>query len=202
MAVGSEIFTQILNDAESSRAAQKLGRKSLAWFRRKVQKATKGDKVSTKSLLSRTDDLSARIMIGRMFHFKYDPKTKQKLPYYDIFPLVIPIETYEDGFLGMNLHYLPPRLRAKLMDKLFDTLNDKNLDERSRLKVSYQLLAGASKYRFFQPTVKRYLYTHVRSRYLKIPPEEWQIALFLPTQRFQKASAKQVWKDSRKKARS
>lgn len=201
MAVGKEIFSQILSDAEGRRATSKLSSRSLSWFRRKVKSVTKGENVSTKSLMSRRDNLSARILIGRMYHFRYDPKLKNQLPYYDIFPLVIPIETYNDGFLGLNLHYLPPRLRARLMDKLFATLNDRNLDERSRLRVSYQLLAGAAKYRYFKPTVKRYLTTHVRSRYLLIPAEEWQVALFLPTQRFQKSSDSAVWKDSRKIAR-
>lgn len=201
MAVSKGIFTTILNDAEGRRATRKLGSRSLKWFRRKVEKATKGEKVSTKSLMSRRDDMTSKILIGRMYHYKYDPKTKAKLPYYDIFPLVIPIETYSDGFLGLNLHYLPNRLRARLMDKLFATLNDKNLDERSKLRVSYKLLAGAAKFRLFRPTLKRYLYSHVRTRFLMIPPEEWQIALFLPTQRFQKASAKSVWADSKKIAR-
>lgn len=201
MAVGKEVFSQILADAERRNMASKLSSKSLSWFRRKVTRETKGSKVSTKSLLNRHDDLSSRILIGRMYHFKYDPKTKDKLPYYDIFPLVIPIETYSDGFLGLNLHYLHPRLRARLMDKLFDTINDKNLDERSKLRVSYALLAGASKYRLFKPTLKRYLSSHVRSRYLLIPAEEWQIAMFLPTQRFQKAREGKVWSDSRKIAR-
>jgi len=201
MAVGKDIFTKILNDAEGKRVTSKLSRRSLGWFRRKVQKATKGSKVSTTSIMSRKDELTSRILIGRMYHFKYDPKLKKQLPYYDIFPLVIPIETYSDGFLGLNLHYLPPRLRARLMDKLFSTINDERLDERSKLRVSYSLLAGAAKFRLFQPTVKRYLNSHVRSRFLLIPPQEWQIALFLPTQRFQKARDKQVWADSRKIAR-
>lgn len=198
MAVGKEVFSQILSDAEGRRATSKLSSRSLSWFRRKVKQATKGERVSTKSLMNRKDDLTSRIMIGKMYHFRYDPKLKNVLPYYDIFPLVIPIETYNDGFLGLNLHYLPPRLRAKLMDRLFDTINDRNLDERSKLRVSYQLLAGAAKYRFFKPTVKRYLSNHVRSRFLLIPADEWQVALFLPTQRFQKSNDSAIWRDSRR----
>lgn len=201
MAVGKNIFTTILRDAEKSKKAQKLGSKSLSWFRRKVKSSTKGEKVSTKSLMSRKDDLTSKVLIGKMFHFKYDPKTKEQLPYYDIFPLVIPIEIDQNSILGLNLHYLPPRLRAKLMDKLFDTMNDKKLSSSSRLRVTYKLLAGAARYKYFRPTLKRYLNSHVRSRFLEIPPEEWQIALFLPTQRFQKSSEKAVWKDSRKIAR-
>lgn len=201
MSVGKEIFADMLAAAEGQRATQKLGRKSLAWFRRKVTRATKAEPVSTKSLMSRKENLTARLMLGRMYHFRYDPKWKHKLPYYDVFPLVIPIETYDDGFLGLNLHYLPPRLRAVLFDKLLGTINDRKLDARTRLRATYKLLSSAAKYRYFKPTLKRYLFTHVRTRYLLIPPTEWQIALFLPTQRFQKKTDRAVWRDSRRIAR-
>lgn len=198
MAVGKEIFSQILADAERRKMVTRLNMRSLNWFRRKIQWTTRGKAVSSRSLMSQTEDLTSRIMIGRMYHFTYDAKHKDKLPYWDRFPLVIPIESYGDGFLGINLHYLHPRLRAKLMDALFTTITDKNLNERAKLRVSYSLLAGAARFRFFEPTVKRYLFSHVRSRYLQIDPKEWSIALFLPTENFQKQSKQQVWKESRK----
>lgn len=198
MAVGKEIFSDILADAERRKMVTRLNRRSLNWFRRKVQRTTKGKTVSSRSLMSQTEDLTSRIMIGRMYHFTYDAKHKDKLPYWDRFPLVIPIEISSDSMLGINLHYLHPRLRAKLMDALFTTITDKNLNERAKLRVSYSLLAGAARFRLFEPTVKRYLFSHVRSRYLQIDPKEWSIALFLPTENFQKQSKQQVWKESRK----
>ena len=198
MAVGKEVFSQILRSAEGVRRAQGLTKKSLSWFQRKVKQATKGDKVSIKSVLSRTDLMVAKLLTGRMYHFRYDPKWKVKLPYWDTFPLVIPIDSYGDGFDGLNLHYLPVRLRAKLFDALTSVLTDKGLNETARFKLTYSLLSGAKRYRLFKPTYKRYLYSKVKSRFLLIPPEEWQVALFLPTQKFVKAQANQIWKDSRK----
>lgn len=198
MSIGNEIFTDMLDRAEQTRKAPQYTKKSLDWFRKKVTSETKGKPVNRRQLLNRSDQLRSNAFIGRMYHFFYDPKTKDKLPYYDRFPLVFPIEIYNDGFLGMNLHYLDPRSRAKLMDALFKTLNNRNMNERTRLRVSYQLLSGSAQFKWFQPTVKRYLSNYVRSRYLMIPPEEWQIALFLPTQQFQKSTSKQVWSDSKK----
>ena len=198
MAVGKEIFSQILADAERRKMVTRLNRRSLNWFRRKVQTATKGKTVSKRSIMSQRDDMSSRVMIGRMYHFSYDAKHKDTLPYWDMFPLVIPIEMYKDGFLGLNMHYLHPRMRARLMDALFTTITDKNLNERAKLRISYSLLSEASRFRFFQPTVKRYLYKQVRSRYLQIDPKEWSIALFLPTEKFQKKTKQEVWKESRK----
>jgi len=126
-----------------------------------------------------------------------DPKMKKELPYYDRFPLVFPIEKAPNGFLGINMHYLPYILRAKLMDALYQLSTNDKFDATTRLDLSYQILKGASRFKPFKPTVKRYLTSHIRSRFLYIQPNEWDIALFLPVERFQKASKQQVFKDSK-----
>jgi hypothetical protein len=137
---------------------------------------------------------------GRMYMFYYDPKLKEKLPYYDRFPLVFPIEpAYNNSFLGINLHYLPPTLRAKLMDALYTTLNNVNFDQTTRLHVSYRILRSTTRMREFKPCVKRYLLSHVRSRFLNVAANEWDIALYLPCESFEKVSKQKVWNDSRNK---
>jgi hypothetical protein len=136
---------------------------------------------------------------GYMYAFKYDPKMKKELPYYDTFPLIFPVKFENDGFLGINFHYLPHILRAKLMDALYSNLTNRNYDETTRVKVSYSILQSASKYRYFKPTLKKYLRSHVRSNFLEIQVNEWDIALFLPTESFRKADAGRVWEESRKK---
>lgn len=134
---------------------------------------------------------------GMMYLFRYDPKTKKTLPYYDTFPLIFPVEKYSDGFLGINFHYLPPVLRAKLMDAIYGTVTNKKYDQTTKVRISYNILKAAAKYKAFKPTVKHYLYDHVRSPFLEITSVEWDIALFLPLERFQKATKETVWKDSR-----
>jgi hypothetical protein len=138
---------------------------------------------------------------GYMYLFKYDPKGKEDLPYYDTFPLIFPIETYPDGFLGINFHYLPHPLRAKLMDAIYSTTTDRNYDEKTRVQISYSILAKAAKYRAFKPTVKRYLNRQVRSPFLEITSIEWDIALFLPLEKFRKSSKETIWTDSRRMVR-
>jgi hypothetical protein len=108
------------------------------------------------------------------------------------------IETYSDGFLGLNLHYLPPNLRAKLMDGLYTISNNKKFDETTRMKLSYDMLKSASKFRGYKPCIKRYLNSHLQSRLAYINATEWDIALFLPTEQFAKAGKNEVWADSRK----
>ena len=145
-----------------------------------------------------TATLTREGQIGQMMLFEYDPKHKDTLPYYDRFPLIFPINIAKGGFLGMNMHYLPPRLRAQLMDALYDAANNERFDEKTRLDISYRILSQSSKYRLFKPTVKRYLTKHVRSRFVRINASEWDIALFLPLQSFQKGSVQKVYADSRK----
>lgn len=131
--------------------------------------------------------------IGKMFMFYYDPKLKDVLPFYDTFPLCIPIELYADGFLGLNMHYLPPVARAQLFDALYATMNNNKYDRTTRLKLRYRLLKGASRFSGYEPCVKRYLLSHVRSSFLYVDPENWDMALMLPTERFKGARKQTVW---------
>jgi len=138
-------------------------------------------------------------LIGRMVMYYYDPKTKDQLPYFDRFPLVIPISFHRNGWTGLNLHYLPHRLRADLLDALYEIYNNKHLDESRRLNISYRTLQNTMRIRFYQPTIKRYLTNHLRSKIYVVDPQEWDLTLLLPTERFVGKSKQGVWNDSRKK---
>jgi hypothetical protein len=135
--------------------------------------------------------------IGSMYFYNYDPKTKDKLPYYDMYPMIFVLDVYPDGWLGINLHYLPPYYRAKLMDALYSITMIQ--DEKQQLAASYQLLKGASRFKYFRPCLKRYLVGHVKSKILYIEPKEWDMALMLPLQKFVKSSEENVWADSARK---
>jgi hypothetical protein len=142
--------------------------------------------------------LSNREIVGSMYMFFYDPKGKKELPYYDSFPLVIVIGPADGGFLGLNLHYLPPILRAKFLDSLLDYTNNKKYDETTRFRLSYNLLQRAARMKYFKPCIKHYLNDQVRSRFARVPAPEWEIATFLPTADFQKGNKSKVHSDSRR----
>ena len=173
-------------------------RDTRTWFRdtaQKVKTVNRNKMMNDKENVHNKLEMSS---IGKMYMYFYDPKHKANLPYYDTFPLVFPINFYNDGFLGINLHYLPPILRAKLMDTLYKTATDNKFSDNTKLQVSYQILSNASRYKYFEPCLKRYLFTHVQSGYLNIPPRMWDAALMLPSQKFVKASAETVWRNSRR----
>lgn len=175
-------------------------KEAINWFRTNVRKTT--NSISpTRLMREEKDNLVnswTNVGPGQMYFVNYDPKHKKTLPYYDTFPLIIPVERYKDGILGMNLHYLPPVLRAKLLDALYDTASNKKFDEKTRMKVSYDIMKSASKFRLFEPCLKRYLGSHFRSRFVKVQPKAWTPAVFLPFENFEKASNQKVWSDSRK----
>lgn len=142
-------------------------------------------------------EIKNRQVMGSMFMFFYDPKHKETLPYYDSFPLVIVLKPAPGGFYGLNLHYLPPVLRAKFLDALLVNLNNNHYDETTKFRVTYDILQRAAKMKYYKPCIKHYLTEHVRSRFALVPAPEWEIATFLPTADFQKAKLSQVYKDSR-----
>ena len=170
--------------------------KARNWLQREVAKASFASNVRGASILKDDTRKVNKVLPGRLYFYVYDPKTKETLPYYDTFPLVLPIEPYSDGFLGLNFHYIRPKERLLLMDKLYDTLTNNNFDEKTKLRVNYDLLSNASRLEAFKPCIKRYLNSHIRSSIIEIGANDWEIALMLPVDNFVGASRNQVFKRS------
>ena len=169
------------------------------WFRSKVGELSgKFSKNSREELLKRFEEME-KPTIGSIVLFFYDPKYKVTLPYYDRFPMSILISPTKDGFSGLNMHYLDPMLRAKLFDALAETRTTKKYTDTTRLAVTYDMLKSTQKYGPFKPCYKQYLTSHVVSSIVIVPPQQWKKVLFLPLQQFKKATAQEVWKDSRSK---
>lgn len=166
------------------------------WYR---EKAKGYGRISERALLRDDPDrLTSTIKPGDMYMYMYDPKFKKTLPFYDAFPLVFPFKVESDRFWGINLHYLPLPYRAILMDGLYDLANNTKYDESTRLQLSYKALNQAAKFRYFEPCVKQYLFSHLNSKFMYVYPSEWDIALFLPTEKFKKQSKTQVFANSKK----
>lgn len=172
------------------------------WFRDSAMSLTRVDTTRIMKNKANLQNKMTMTDIGRLYSFFYDPKHKATLPYYDRFPLIFMMEMYSDGFLGMNLHYLPPIYRARLMDALYAIEIKDNMRESKKLKMSYQLMKTAGKFRYYSPCVKRYLTQHVKSRFLYVPYEQWDVAIMLPTERFSKKGKSTVWNESKQQIRS
>lgn len=157
------------------------------WYRNQAMQIAKVDRIkvmNTAEPFKIFQDIG-QASIGKMFMYFYDAKHKDTLPFFDMFPLVFPIEFYRDGFLGINLHYLPPMARASLMDALYTTVNNKKYNSSTKLLISYKILkASANRFAGFENCVKRYLFTQVRSSFHYVNPTDWDKALMLPLQKW------------------
>ena len=165
--------------------------RSVEWFKNKIAEFGKPGALD----LIRDGKRNRTPFYGRLNMFFYDPKLKKTLPYYDKFPLVLPLKSTNNGFIGINFHYLPIALRIRLLDRLVDFSNNENFDETTVLNLSYTAVKGI---RAVKPTLHKYLSGYVRSRFRRIDADEFTIATLLPVQRFKKESADKVWSDSRK----
>ena len=173
-------------------------KKSRAWFEQQVLIMTRQQLTPQKVLNGNPEQLVTRIMPGHLYMFVYDPKTKAELPYYDRFPLVFPFRKTPDGFIGLNMHYLPYPLRINLLDNLLTYASNQRFDETTRLKYSWALIDGMSKYAAAKPCVKQYLVGHVRTQFRQVESSNWATAMLLPVERFVGASKQEIWADSRK----
>ena len=166
-------------------------KKSSSWYRNAV--ASIADTVTARKLYNQ-GKINQRPSGGRLNLFFYDPKFKEKLPYYDTFPLVLPLETIRGGFLGINFHYLSPVVRFSLLNQLQRFATNNKFDSTTRLEVSYGKVGGFAR---VKSTIKKYLYSNVRSGFMRVDLQDAPTAVYLPVQQFKKRRAGYVYGQSR-----
>ena len=163
---------------------------SIRWYRQKVQDLL--PKPQVRQMIRegvKNQKVTVRPNFGTMNLFYYRPKGAAKLPYYDIFPLVIPIgRRLNDGFVGLNFHYLSVPQRWLLLERLSMFQVPSELDSFDTGEGAGDAMAlfwsKIRRKRGVRPIVKRYLTKNIRSRFLKIELSEMLIALSIPMERF------------------
>jgi len=194
---GKEPFRLVMNDFRQENI-RRNSKQSRNWFKQKVKSiGTVTPRQVERDSNVRRNALAERLPsnpIGQMWFYFYDAKTKDQLPYFDRFPLCIPMEVYSDGILGLNLHYLPYETRADLFYELYKNKEKTVANPRARMKSDYQTVKAFGN--IFKPCVKRYLTSHIRSKPTFVHPREWEMAIWLPVERFT-TNKRTVWKDSR-----
>lgn len=198
-----ELEKDIRRKSLDKRKIRNLERRAIEWFKDKTGIHDKPGRTSSKTVdmdfkdfIKGKQGIKKEPVVGQMFTYQYDPKLKLKLPYYDLFPLMMPISMYDDGFLGLNVHYLPPYLRIRLLGLIRGTMRSKKLSREARAKISYELIKSTASLKIAKPAIKRYLTNHVRSRIVRVHPQDWEKVIFLPYESFQKKSREAVWKES------
>ena len=154
-------------------------RKSAEWYRKTVSDL--GDRITARKLMN-SGKLNGIPSRGRLNMFFYDPKYKKTLPLYDTFPLVLPLETIPGGFMGMNFHYIRPLQRISLLNNL-QRYASGGMSKNTRIDATYD---GIKNVGIARNTIKKYLYNHVMSNFLRVDFDEAAIAVYLPVAQFKK----------------
>ena len=157
---------------------------SLTWYKRKVSELA--SRISAGRLM-REGKILKTPGFNQLNFFRYNPKTKAILPYYDTFPLVMPIDSAKGGFLGINFHYLPIPLRMRLLE----TLSSRNF------KGDYRKLKNI---KLVKPCIKHYLRSQFASGFYRLEELDYAPAIFMPVQSFKKAGMSAAHRDARKRA--
>jgi virulence-associated protein VapD len=194
--MANESQLTLLEREKTAAEMQTLSRKSIQWLVERIAEI-KNIRAVPSQIRAEKNRYTRRFLLGGLYFFYYNPKNKNDLEYYDTFPLVLMLERYSDGFLGLNLHYLPVRYRVALLRKLISygaIYTDQ--DEIKRIRITYEILNSTKRFKEFRPCLKRYLNSQIKSRILAVQPNEWDIATYLPVQQFRKAKPNKVWQDS------
>ena len=188
------IYQKLLDEGVKAGQAPAKTRSARNWFRNLARQTT-GVQPNTIIKTAPKIQLTRVPQVGFMYHFFYDPKMKEELPYYDRFPLVLPLKGTNNGFIGINFHYLPISLRIRLLDRLVDFSNNTRFDESTILDVNYDKVKNI---KLVRPTIHRYISGRVKTDFRRIDADEFTVATLLPVARFSKAPISKVYSDSRK----
>ena len=198
----AQSYLQKLADAIKIGDVPVKERMAVTWFRQIAEEAMIGLAKEVVPQYIKIDaaqrgTLTGRLIPGRLYFFMYMPKHKNTLPYYDTFPLVLPIQRFSDGFLAINFHYLRPPDRAILFDEIKIFANDRTLGPMTKIKIKYDMMRGFTRFKRAKPCLKRYLTTYMKSQFIPVGTDEWATALFLPVEQFRKRNKQAVWAESK-----
>ena len=163
---------------------------SMRWYQQKVQELL--PKPNVRRMIRegyRESKVTIRPNFGMMNLFWYRPKGAEKLPYYDVFPLVIPLGRRKpDGFVGINFHYLSVPMRWQLLERLQMFQEPSELEgyvsDEGQDEVMALFWPKIKMKRGVRPIVRRYSKDQIKSYFLKIELSEMLIAVSLPLEKF------------------
>jgi hypothetical protein len=173
---------------------------SISWFSKKVQNI----KNISKGGINPQQDKTKKTIIndylatksfkykksGYIYFFNYLPPNAKELPFYDRFPLVLSLGFEGSKLIGVNLHYLPPRIRLYVVYKIMKSLST-NTKEGVRIKIN-SILSSRVIRKYIMILGEQYDMRGIRSKIKLVAPEEFVVMSFLPMQKFAKKQQPQV----------
>jgi hypothetical protein len=168
---------------------------SRRWFAERIAEMKKGRRITPDRVLA-AGHMTTSIKPGSLFLFQYDPKLKDTLPHYDMFPLVFPYKPAPGGFLGLNMHYLGYKERFALFKKLID-INGSKISDTTKIQYSWGMINSMAQMSNAKFCIKHYLNEHVASPFSKIAPNDWATVLCMPCEKFVGDTKENIWMRNR-----
>lgn len=173
-------------------------KESMLWLNNTIRRSFQKIPVQTITMGAETTNLPLE---GAIYFFAYNPKTKDKLPFYDMFPLTLILKVETDGFLALNFHYVHPFYRIMLFAELLELKNNPAYNNYTLILATLERLKLIANHAMFKPMIKKYLFSHMMSRLIIVEPELWGLAINLPVESFQKSNSMVVWNHSMQQSR-
>lgn len=147
--------------------------KSLNWYKNTLKSISKKiqSEPSRMTIEEKMDSVGAlinqdrnvnrrRVFPGHMYFFEYKAET-QSLPYYDKYPLAYVLKSEGDNFYAANLHYIEPKKRLTVINKL----------KKGEIEIPKKI-------------IHKYIVKRCKSLFLDLAIEEWITASTLPVEDF------------------
>ena len=162
---------------------------SFDFFRKYVGRSY--NKLGTGSMFRdrKTWKSASTFSLGKMYFFEYDALHKATLPIWDRYPIVIFFHTYKSKagdqiILGLNFHYLAPALRMAAFRALLRFKTGSGYKKSSKLDFGWNVIKVLAQSKYYEKAVHAYRVDHLKSTLVEIPAQSWEMALFLPLQRW------------------
>lgn len=190
-------FQKISKELRQVRTAMQVKKKTLAaieWYTGKVQ-STVPKKIRVNLLMYGRRAVQSYVP-GQMILFRYQAKgfDEGTLSYFDAAPIVIILgENKHGNLLGLNLHYLPPPVRLRVLGLLMKPINAKKLRHDTKLRVTYQAVQSIAALAPLQYAIHSYIPNRMAGKVVRVQPAEWHHAAAMPVAQFIGKSARGVW---------
>lgn len=161
--------------------------------------------VSSKALMQQIQDLYInkeikkikknqykKLRLGYPVMFVYNAKWKSILPYWDAVPMPIILAKYSDGFLGLNIHYLPWAKRLMLAERLVRATKNKNRITYPDIKSAWKSVRIPVGWAYL--IIRRYLVSHIRGNIATFTWEDYKKSAVNINGSWKKASEQEVFR--------
>ncbi len=108
---------------------------------------------------------------SNIYYFRYTPKGIGKLPIWDQFPLMIPLDIRGPFCLGLNIHWIPVPLRLKFIS-LVNAMLEKSIN-KNMFRLWYQTIKSQPPLTFSLMAIRKYYISRCSGVQL-IPNTEWE----------------------------